>query len=272
MTSPSCLRKSGIALANRGNLSAEGRRYQRRCVQSGERHTPAGHFVHRHAQAVDVAAYGCRAPRKHLRRTILQCADDCPRARHHRRRFLRWRCISGQTEIQELEHPVSRDDDVGRLDVAMDDVACVGVLQGGSNLQGILFQDRTRNRAVADLLLQGRPLEILHRQIQTISRLARIVKRRNARMVQGCDCARFPDKAFATRLIRRRAVSHHLNRHHSAQPRVPRPVHLAHAAGPDVRLYNVGPSGVPGGRNEVCRKSPCPRRHTRQHGFREIPK
>jgi hypothetical protein len=59
-------------------------------------------------------------------------------------------------------------------------------------------------------------------------------------MVQGCDCARFPDKAFATRFIRRQAVSHHLNRHHSVQPRVPRPVHLAHATGPDARLYNVG--------------------------------
>src|SRR6266496_6327899 len=84
-----------------------------------------GHLVQHDAQGVDVARWGCWLAPGSLRRGIVDRAQDGALVVH-------WR-ISGRrgrdSEIDQLRSPVRRDQNVLRLDVAMEDAGGVGVVE-----------------------------------------------------------------------------------------------------------------------------------------------
>ena len=106
-----------------------------------ERRAPGQQFVKQHAQAVNVAArVNVQAAQfRLLRAHVGGRADDLFVS--GKKRFVRQRhCLRrlGDAEINDLRHRhaiVERDEDVGRLDVAMDDAFLMRMLDGMANLR-----------------------------------------------------------------------------------------------------------------------------------------
>ena len=76
------------------------------------------------------------------------------------------RAGAGDPEVHDLDAAVGRDDDVVRLDVAVDDGVAVRELEGGEDLSRVVDGDPDRRCASGDeQLLERLALEVLHRDV-----------------------------------------------------------------------------------------------------------
>ena len=102
------------------------------------------HLIEDDPHRVDVGALVDRRAARLFRREVLRGADDRADLRHLAR------AGAGDPEVGHLQPPVRVDDDVVRLDVAVDDAVSVGEAERGQHLARVVDRDPDRRRASAD--------------------------------------------------------------------------------------------------------------------------
>ena len=149
------------------------------------------HFIEHQAECPDVGAVIDRFTASLLRRHVCRGAQDhAPpgRAAGQRRRIVvvRSRALHlGQTEVQDLRVAATADEDVRRLDVAVDDA---GVVRGVERIGDFDAerQHRVQRQAAAlgDSLLQRDAFQVLHDDEGAAVLLADVVNRADVGVVQ----------------------------------------------------------------------------------------
>ena len=76
--------------------------------------------------------------------------------------FIGWKDPFGQPKIHHLDVTVSGEHDIGRLQIAMNNVAAVGGLQGLGDLHACLKSFVQRQRSLLDPIFQGLSLDMFH--------------------------------------------------------------------------------------------------------------
>ena len=136
------------------------------------------------------------------------------------------RCRLGEPEVEQLRRSFLGDDDVCRLQIAMDDPSTVGLLERACNLNrqpyGLIRRKWTLERFAFD---------VLHHQIIR----ADVIQLANMRMVQRRDRARFLLEPLAVLTLQS------LHCHDAIETCVPRFPDFAHAARANWRNQHVGP-------------------------------
>ena len=147
----------------------------------------------------------------------------------------------GDAEVGDLDAVVVVQEQVRRLDVAMDDSARMRCVERGCRLAEPLERASDRLRALADEPIGERAArEVLHHDVRVILVLADVKDRHRARGGREACCGqRFTGEARADRLVVGVAVGEHLDRDDARQVGVLGAVDLPHPAAGDAL-------GVPG--------------------------
>ena len=90
-----------------------------------------------------------------------------------------------QAEVEHLDVIAVGDEQVGRLDVAVDDAAAVRGVERLGDLDREVEHPRGRQRSFFDQLLDGPPFEQLHHDERLPVVLAELVDRADVRVLQG---------------------------------------------------------------------------------------
>ena len=123
-----------------------------------------------------------------------------------------------------------RDEEIRRLDVAMDDAACVGGLERHGNLHAEVHHLFDGKRAVFDPLLHRPPLEQLHDDEGPAVLLAELVDRADVRMRECGGEARFALESRQPGGLRVVFLAQELDRHLAIEAEILRAIDDAHAA------------------------------------------
>ncbi len=91
----------------------------------------------------------------------------------------------GQAEVQDLDPPVFREEQILRLEVAMNDPFFVGRGQAMCDLQGVIQSLAYRERSAAQALPQCLSLQQLGDHVRRALARANVEYRQNVGMVQG---------------------------------------------------------------------------------------
>ncbi len=209
---------------------------------SRKRRTAGRHFVQHQPEREEVRSRVDLFAAQLLRRHVGQRADNAARVGQERSGLeLRRRRVSrrnarvgfDEAEVENLRS-VRGQQDVGGLDIAVDDAGGMsrlkGVGEGGADLE----DDPLVQRAVRDSLLQGLTLEQLHdNECLAIGRFSDVVDRADVGVLQGCHCLRFALESLASSSriggVRRQQLDGHV----SGKSLVTRLVDLAHATRTD---------------------------------------
>src|SRR4029079_10024602 len=105
------------------------------------RHGPRRRLVQHHPQRPDIASLVAGLPEQHFRCEIRERSGDTPAtmrvARSCRRRFeLAWNS-PGKTEVEHFRTAIRVDDNIGRLEIAVDNAAFVRVSKRVGDLNSI---------------------------------------------------------------------------------------------------------------------------------------
>ena len=187
------------------------------------------HFVHHHAERVQVGAVVNFAALGLLRRDIVHRADGLL----HHTGLLRG-SERGNAEIGQLCRTVPQDDNILRLNVLMDDAARVCVHECAGNLlseeNGLL----PRQMALAlQILLEGDALNQLHNDIIRSVLAADVEHGNNIVVAQLGNGARLNGEPLADIRVLRELLFEHLECHIAPENGIPRPVNDRHAADAD---------------------------------------
>ena len=187
------------------------------------------HFVHHHAERVQVGAVVNFAALGLLRRDIVHRADGLL----HHAGLLRG-SERGNAEIGQLCGAVPQNDNVLRLNVLMDDAARVCVHECAGNLlseeNGLL----PRQMALAlQILLEGDALDQLHNDIIRAVLAADVEHGNNIVVAQLGNGARLNGEPLADIRVLRELLFEHLECHIAPENGIPRPVNDRHAADAD---------------------------------------
>ena len=187
------------------------------------------HFVHHHAERVQVGAVVDLAALGLLRRDIVHRADGLL----HHAGLLRG-SERGNAEIGQLCRTVPQDDNVLRLNVLMDDAARVCVHECAGNLlseeNGLL----PRQMALAlQILLEGDALDQLHNDIIRAVLAADVEHGNNIVVAQLGNGARLNGEPLADIRVLRELFFEHLECHIAPENGIPRPINDRHAADAD---------------------------------------
>ena len=142
----------------------------------------------------------------------------------------------GQPEVEDLDEAVARDHQVLGLEVAVNDAGSVRLGRPSAictaisrrRFVGTGSPEATSSRRVF-------PLDELHRDVRDSVRLADVVDGQDVRMVERRGRARLLLEALTAAGVGGQGLGQHLDRDLAPEPRVPRPIHLAHAAGAERR-------------------------------------
>jgi hypothetical protein len=154
-----------------------------------------------------------------------------------RRSRPRWRVFElhqfGQPEIEHLHRAVFSDDDVGGLDVAMDNAAGVSgrecIRDGNRDAQELVqWQAMSGNPC-----LQARPPHVLHNDEIDISGRFNLEDGDDVRVIESGGRPRLLHEPPASVLVREALGGKYLDRNLAPQARIARAIHFAHASGPD---------------------------------------
>ena len=195
-----CARNVGAQLPRRARLSIENLGNQHGICLSGERVAAGEHLVHHHAKGIEVGAFGCRLAAQNLGRHVRQGAGKLRGAvlRSMRRLLLGLaERDHRQPEVHHLDMTRGREHDVGSLDVAMHDAACVGCGKSLRDLQRVLHDLLDAERTVADTVMQRFAFHALHDDHRLPVVLQNVVHRANERMIERRSRARFAKKHLA---------------------------------------------------------------------------
>ena len=141
-----------------------------------------------------------------------------------------------------LRRPSRADDDVVRLDVAVDDPVAVREGERAQDLARVLDRDRDRRRPVADeQLLQRPPVEVLHRDVVGALRLAAVEDRDDVRVVEARRALRLAAEALDELLVGGVPLVQQLQRDLPAELLVLGEVDVGHPARAELALDHVAP-------------------------------
>jgi hypothetical protein len=144
-----------------------------------------------------------------------------------------------QPEVEDLGPAVGRDDDVGRLEVAVNDAVPVRVDEGVGNLEAVTDDRLGGETAVRDQLRQRLAVDELHRDERSPVRRADLVDRADVRMVERRGGARLSQEAGLVGGVRIGTGVDELDGDQAVQTLVVGPVDHAHAAGAEAGLDPV---------------------------------
>ena len=136
----------------------------------------------------------------------------------------------GQAEIEDLRLPAIRDEDVRRLDVAMNDPGGMSGVQRIGQLRGqfqgfVAIEAPTRRKPCFECL----SLHQFHHDEGLTFVLADFVNRTDVGMIERGGGAGLPVESRNPDRILTKRVRENLNRHLASQPLVLRPIHHSHA-------------------------------------------
>ena len=138
-----------------------------------------------------------------------------------------------ETEVENLRVPLRRHDDVVGLDVAVDDALGMRVGERVGDLDAEIDRAARVQRAAADERPERLARHVLEREKQLAGVLADFVERCDVRMRERGRRARFAHEALAPRRVVGDSGGQHFDRDGTAEARVARAVHVAHAARAD---------------------------------------
>jgi hypothetical protein len=196
-------------------------------------------FVQRDPECEEVASLIDRLALDLLRRHVGNGSEDRAAIGRGRREArinpTRRRQPARKAEVEHLDVAIGPHHDVVRLQVAVDDAAPMG--------RGERRQDLTRDAKAArqwqralQALPQRRAGDQLHDQIV----VADVVQRADVRMIQRGDRPRLVHEPLAGGDVVDDAARQHLDRHGAIEPGIAGFVHLAHPAGADPGLDDIG--------------------------------
>jgi hypothetical protein len=201
-------------------------------VVPGERGPTGDHLVHHHAERVEVAAWVGLGTLGLLRREV--------RGRTHHRAGLGEvrlrRCVegAGDAEVGDLHRAGRADEDVRRLDVAVDETSGVGEAEGGGDLAGDLRRLLRREVAVgAQDVGQRAPVDVLHGDEVRGGVLAPIEDVDDVRVVEVGGRLGLAAEALDEVGVDGELGEQHLDRHLTVEQAVVAQEDLGHAATPD---------------------------------------
>ncbi len=136
---------------------------------------------------------------------------------------------AGETEIENLDLPIGRSDDILRLEIAMDDAPLVGRRQGLGHLRRRLDDVRDRKRATPQLFAECFAGDVLEGDEQVMIEFLQGVDRGDARMRQRGRGSGLAAQTLASCRVVSVPRCQRLEGHRPAQPDVVGEVHDAHA-------------------------------------------
>ena len=136
---------------------------------------------------------------------------------------------ASQTEIEELD-AVPGEENIGRLQVTVDNAEVVKSLQRSQDLPLDIHGFRRGNGAAGDTFRQRLPIKKLEHQEEIVSAFENIENLTNSRMADTREGARFAPEAAASVLILERLVQR-LDSHGSLKTFIPALVDDTHPAG-----------------------------------------
>ena len=138
-----------------------------------------------------------------------------------------------QPEVEHLDGAVLPHNDVGRLEIPMDDARFVRRPQGDGDLPGDRQRVVERQRALCDALGEGGAFDQLEHQRPDAIGLRGAVDLRDVRMVQGGKDPCLPLEARPTVRVGGERVGQHLQSYVAVERRIAGAIHFAHATGPE---------------------------------------
>ena len=141
----------------------------------------------------------------------------------------------GQPHVENSQHAVGAQQQITRLDVAMDHSLPVSVSQGAGGLQNQIARRAEPKRAVpANDCRQVASFDEFHRQVPNAVLDAGIEGAHDVRMIELGRRLHFALKATDGRLVLGQRGRQQLDRHHAVHVAMPRLEHLSHAARADL--------------------------------------
>ena len=190
---------------------------------AGEGHLPGQHLVEDDRGRVEVGGRRHGGAARLLGGEVLRGAHDRARLRHLRRAGAR------DAEVRHLQ-PLA-DEDVVRLDVAVDDPVPVCEAERLEDLVGVRERLRDRKRAARhDELLEAPALDHLHRDVVGALGLAAVVDRDDVRVRQGRGRLGLAAEALDEEIVVRVALVQDLDRDAAAEVLVLGEVDVRHPA------------------------------------------
>ncbi len=150
------------------------------------------------------------------------------------------RCDLGEAEVEDLDASVASDEDVVRLEVAVDDALVVRGAETAGELRRDLGCLARRHRRAVDPLAQRLALEQLRDDVGCTLVSADVVDREDVGMVQHPGRACFLLEAAQSIGIRRKRAGQDLDRDIASEPRVFGAIDFPHSAGANQRHYFIG--------------------------------
>src|SRR2546428_520100 len=192
---------------------------------SGEGHDAGEQLVEHDTDGVEVRSLvdGCTLCL--LGGQVLSGADDRARLGH-----LADACTR-DPEVRHLQSPLTVDQHVVRLDVAVDDAVAVREPNRSEDLARVVDREVDRRGAARDdQLLQRAPVEVLHRDVVGALRLAAVVDRNDVRVREAGRVLRLAAEALDELIVAGMAVVEDLDRDAPAEHLVLSEVNVRHTA------------------------------------------
>ena len=139
----------------------------------------------------------------------------------------------GQPEVEDLDVAVLRDEQVLRLDVPVNDAACVRGSQTLRDLGRVIRGPAGGQGSRGELLAEGLPFEQLCDGEEDLRLLPEVEDREDVGMRERRDGPRFPFESFEGFGVLRQAIRENLDGDLAVQFRVTSPIDLAHASRPE---------------------------------------
>ena len=257
---------------DRRGLVLQNRAHQTGAARSRKRRAAGEHFVEDRAEREDVASrvgllpldlFGRHVLKRPENRSLFR--DRRRRGRHHRRaavgddgmdRFC-------EAEVEQLgDRPIRRsgardEEDVSRLQIAMDDARAVRTMQRLRDLRAdrnrLVGRPRTSLQTIGERLafekLHDEEADARRRVADRANRrhVPDVVQRADMRVIERGDRPRFALEPFAELRIRCERRRQDFDRDDAIQPGVAGLVDLAHAARTEQRTISYGPRRAPAG-------------------------
>jgi len=199
----------------------------------GERHLPAQALRENRPQREHVAARVGRPPPHLLGRHVAGGAHHRALGRHRQRagrRRARRLERARHAEVENLEVPVFREEQVLGLEIAVHDALLVHGGQPEGDLHAHLDRLARRQRALRQPFPQRLAHQQLGHQVRRVALAAHVEHREHVGVVERRSRPRLRLEPLEPRGIRRRLGRQHLDRHLAAESRIARAEHHAHAA------------------------------------------
>ena len=208
-------RNSRAERRHRLGLLVHDRVERRLLILAGKCMLPRQHLIEHNPERPDVGPLIDLLPARLLRRHVLRRAERRARLRELHPGELR------EAEVDDLHETVFRDENIRRLDVAVNDPLAVRLGEPLGDLNGDIERLIELERPPLDLALEVLAVVVGHRdECLAVLRLSDLINRADVRVIErGCG-ARLMDEAFLRGGIAGELRREELERHGAAERRV----------------------------------------------------